>query len=68
MKTCSLLLKIISDGEKGSMQNKCNKWRRYSNILPNKKKYQFGISTIHLIGEDMIEISNSKFIMKTIFI
>ena len=43
MKTSSSLIKIISDGENNFKQNICNKWMRYRNILPNDKKYEFGI-------------------------
>ena len=50
---------MVSDGENHFMKNKCNKWMRYKNILPNHKKYQFESSTIHLVGVDMIK--NYKF-------
>ena len=36
-KTCSSLVKIISDGENNFMQNKCNTWMKYRNVLPNHK-------------------------------
>ena len=40
---------------------------RYLNILPRHKKYQFGLSTIHLVGVDMIEIADSILIIETHF-
>ena len=49
------------------MQNKCNKWMRYRNILHSHKIYQLGSSTIHLVGVDMIEIVNSILLIETYF-
>ena len=37
----SSLIKIIFDGDNNFMQNICNKWMRYRNVLPNHKKWQF---------------------------
>ena len=49
------------------MENECNKWMRYGNILPRHKKYNFGSSTIYLVGEEMIEIANLILIVETYF-
>ena len=43
-KTCSSLVKIISDGENNIMQNKCNKKMKYKNVIPNHKKCQYAIN------------------------
>ena len=53
-KTCSSLVKIISDGENNFMQNKCNQWMKYRNVLPNHKNANTGSSTVHLHGVDLI--------------
>ena len=63
MKGYSSLVRIISDGENNFMQNICNTFRRYRNILPNRKNNLVS-STIYLL-EGMIEIANSKLIIKT---
>ena len=61
MKTYSSLVKMISDSANNFMQNVCNKWMRYRNILPNhKKNLNLGSSTIYLLIVEMIEISYSK--------
>ena len=41
---------------------------RYKNILPNDKNANLGTSTLYVLGVDMIEIANSKLIIKTYFI
>ena len=58
MKTCSSLVKVISDVEGYNfMQNKCNKWMKYRNILPNHKNANIlGSSTINSLDEDMIDM------------
>ena len=58
---------MISDGENNFMQNICNRWMRYRNILTKQKISNFGSFTIYLLGVDMIEIANSKLIIKTYF-
>ena len=40
---------------------------RHRNIVPRDKNYQLGLSTIHLVGVDMIEIVNSILIIETYF-
>ena len=41
---------------------------RYRNILPiETKNTNLGLSTIHLVGEDMIQIANSILIIETYF-
>ena len=55
MKTCSSLVKIISDGENSFMEN-IGVDMRYRNILNNQKNSDLGSSTIYLLGVDMIEI------------
>ena len=42
MKTYSSLVKIISDGENNCKQNKCSKWVKYRNVLPNHKNANMG--------------------------
>ena len=42
------------------MYNKYNKWLRYRNNLARHKKYQFGMTTINLVGVDMIEIAQNE--------
>ena len=37
MKTCPSLVKMDSDRANDFMQNKCNKWMKYRNVLPNHK-------------------------------
>ena len=52
---------MISDEENNFMQNKCNKWIQYRNILPNHKNAKIGSSAteqctvIHLHSEDMFD-------------
>ena len=41
---------------------------RYRNILPRHKNTNFGLSTIHLVGVDMIEITNSILIYRNVFL
>ena len=36
------------------MQNKCNKWMRYRNALPNHKNANMGSSVVHLHDADLI--------------
>ena len=55
-RTCKLVTKIISDGENNFKQNKCNKWMKYRNILPNHKNVNMGSSAVHLHGVDLIDI------------
>ena len=42
MEACSSLVKIISDTESNFIQNKCNKWMKYKNVLSNHKKTNMG--------------------------
>ena len=58
---------MVSDWENNFMENKCNKWMRYRNILPRHKNTNLGLSTIHLVGVDMIKIANSTLIIETYF-
>ena len=67
MKTCSLLVKMVSDWENDFMQKKCNKWMTYINILPSHKNTTLRSWTIHLVGVDMIAIANSILIIETYF-
>ena len=61
MKTCPSFVKLISDGELNFMQNKCNEWMRYRNILPNHIKCQFF---------DLLQFTNLVFllIIKKVFL
>ena len=47
---------MISDGINNFMQNKCNKWMKYRNILPNHKTANIWSSTVNLDGVDMIDM------------
>ena len=38
------------------MQNKCNKWMKNRNVLPNYKSDNTGSSTVHLHGVDPIDM------------
>ena len=67
MKTCSSSVKNISDGENHFMQNICNKWMRYRNILPNKNNPVGDQQTIYLLGVVIIEIANLKLTIKKYF-
>ena len=60
MKTSSSLVKMVSDGENNFMQNKCNMWMRYRNILPNqfKKNPVWDHLKVYLFGVDIIKITN----------
>ena len=55
-------MKIISDGESNFLQNICNKWVKYRNVLPNHQSANIGSSAfkqtteIHLHGVDMIDM------------
>ena len=60
-------IKMIYNGENNCMQNICNKWMWYRNLLPNQKKINLWSPTIYLLCVDMIEITNSKLIIKTYF-
>ena len=54
-KTCSSLVKIISDGENNFKQNKYNKLQKISD--KNKcKNANMGSSTVQLHGEDLKDI------------
>ena len=54
-KTCSSLVKIISDGENNFKQNKYNKLQKISG--KNKcKNANMGSSTVQLHGEDLKDI------------
>ena len=55
-KTCSSLVKVISDGENNFTQNKCNKLMKYRNELPNHKNANMRSSTVHLHGVDLIDV------------
>ena len=41
---------------------------RYRNISPRHQNINLGLSAIHLVGVDMIEIANSILIIETYFI
>ena len=56
MKTCSSLIKMISDRVNNFMQNKFYKWMEYRNILPNHKNANMGLSTVNLHGVDLIDM------------
>ena len=38
------------------MQNECNKWVKYRNLLPNHKNTNMGSSTFHLHDVDLIDM------------
>ena len=65
MKLCSSLVKMVSDWKNNFMQDKCNKWMRYINILPSHKNTNLESSTIHFVGVDMIEVAHSILIVET---
>ena len=50
---------MIYNGENNFMQNKCNKWIKYRNVLPNHQNADIGSSAIdqwteiYLLGLDM---------------
>ena len=67
MKTSSSLVKMISDGENNFMQNKCNKWIKYRNVLPNYKNANMGSSTVHFTWSTLDSYANSRLITKTHF-
>ena len=50
MKTCSSLVKIIS------IKNKCSKWMKYRNVLPNLKNANMRSSTVHLHGVNLTDM------------
>ena len=56
MKTCLPLVKIISDGVNNFLQNKCNRWMKYRNVLPYHNNANMGRSTVHLRGVDLIDM------------
>ena len=66
MKTCSSLVKMISDEENNCILNICNKLMKYIEIFYLIKKW--GSSPIYLLCVDLIEIANSKLLIKHIFI
>ena len=61
-KTCSSLVKIISDGENNFTQNKYNKFQKISAkffffFAKNKcKSGNMGSSTVQLLGVDLIDM------------
>ena len=65
MKTCSSLVKMISDGVNNFMKNKCNKYR---NLSPNHKNAKMGSSTVHLHGVGLIDMQIQDWLYKQIFI
>ena len=56
MKTCSSLVKMISDRVNNFLQNKCNKWMEYRNVLLINKNAVMGSSAVHLHGVDLINM------------
>ena len=38
------------------MQNKCNKWMKYRNVLPNHITANMRALTVHLHGVDLIDM------------
>ena len=64
MKICSSLVKMISDGVNNFMQNKCNKWMKYRNLLLNYKNANMGSSTVHLHGVDPIDMQIQDWLKK----
>ena len=68
MKTCSSLVKMISDGGNNCMQNKCNKRMKYNNVLPNHKNANMGPYANNLHSACVLDkYANSKLIIKTYF-
>ena len=57
---------MISDGE-NFIQNKCNKWMKYRNLLPIHKNANMGSSSVHLNGVDLMDIANSRLIIAVCF-
>ena len=56
-KTCSSLVKIISDGESNFIQNKIyNKWMKHRKVLRNDKNANMGSSKVSLHRVDFIYI------------
>ena len=61
MNKSSSLVKIISNGMNNFVENKCNKWVKYRNVLPNHKNDNMGSSSIqhyteiHFHFVDMID-------------
>ena len=47
---------MVSDEQNNFMQNKCNKWMEYRNVLPNHKNVNMGWSTVHLQGVDLLDM------------
>ena len=56
MKSCSSLVKMIPDGVNKLMQNKCNKWMKLRNELPNHKNANIGSARVHLHGVDLMDM------------
>ena len=74
-KTCSSLVKIISDGENNLTQNKFNKMQKISAknkwffVAKNKyKSANMGSSTVQLHGVDLIDMQIQIWLYKLIFI
>ena len=67
-KTCSSLVKMISDVENNFMQNNCNKCMKYRNILPNHKKCQYGIIYSSFTWCRPDRYKNSRLIIKNKFL
>ena len=68
VETYSSLVKLIFDGKNNFMQNKCNKWIKYRNILPNHKNSNMGSSTVHLHGVGLIDMKIYDWLQRRIFI
>ena len=73
-KTCSSLIKIISDGDNNFTQNKHNKLQKTSAknkwfFAKNKcKTANMGSSTVHSHGVDLIDMQIQNLLWKPIFI
>ena len=75
LKTCSSLVKIISDGENNFTQNKYNKLlkisvkKKWINFAKNKcKGANMGSSAVQLHGVDLIDFQIQNWLYKLIFI
>ena len=53
-KTCASFVKIISDGENNFVENRCDKWMTYRNVLPITKMPIS--STVNLHGVCLINM------------
>ena len=73
-KTCSSLVKIVSDGENNFTQNRYNKLQKISAknmcfFVKNKcKSANMGSSTVQLHGVDLIDMKIQNLLCKFIFI